>query len=149
MKSKSLFAPILVAALTLLTACGDPEPIHMTGGPTKPVRPPVFEVTSVELKAEPSQGAAPCPVTVRFSGLIQATGSGEVQYTFARSDGTTSPVHTMNFSGSNRQSVSDVWTLGDDAHLSSYAGWQTLKVLSPNVLETSSEAGAFSINCER
>lgn len=55
----------------------------------------------------------------------------------------------MNFSGGGTQPVIDVWVLGDPACSSCAAWWETLKVLSANELETSRDAGAFSIDCER
>jgi hypothetical protein len=151
MKKKTLIAPILIAALILLTGCGDPEPLHISSPPTRarPTATPAFRVTAVELKAEQAKITGPCPATVKFSGLIHASGSGQVSYVFVRSDGITSPVRTVNFSGSGTQAVSDVWTPGDAADLSSFDGWETLKVLSPNELESGREEGSFSITCER
>lgn len=160
MKIKILIAPIAFATLTLLTACGDPTPINTGSDPT--IKQPTqqspdataptardFQVTGVEFAAEQSQYAGPCPLTVKFSGRIKASGTGQVTYTFVRSDGTTSSVHTMDFSGDGEQPVSDTWTLGTTERLASHTGWQKLKVLSPNVVETSSESGAFSVECQR
>jgi hypothetical protein len=162
MKITRLTAPMLIASLLLLTAC-PAEPIHMTSDPERAVREPSgppqdpiklqptpeFQVTAAELTAKPTQGTGPCPVDINFSGSITANGKGQVTYTFVRSDGATAPVYMLEFSGSDTKQVSTTWKLGSAESLPSYTGWQTLKILSPNVLETPRDSGAFSINCQQ
>jgi hypothetical protein len=163
MKIKHLTAPIAITSLLLLTAC--PAPIHMTTEPErtqsananietsqaalKAELTSELQVTAVALNAESTKDTVPCPAEVKFSGSITAKGKGQVEYTFVRSDGATAPVYTLNFSQSGTQNVSTTWTLGDGVSLPSYTGWQTLKVLSPNAMESLRESGAFSIKCQQ
>jgi hypothetical protein len=106
-------------------------------------------VTEVFLKADNASGSGPCPITVKFTGYISTDGPATVQYSFTRSDGATAPVETLYFKAAGTQSVSTAWTLGDATSLPSYKGWQSLKVLSPNELESSHETGSFMIKCGR
>lgn len=104
-----------------------------------------FRVTDVVLKADNPNG--PCPVTLNFTGSISTDSAGTVQYTFIRSDGATGPVQTLDFKAAGTQTVSTSWTLGDAKSLPSYQGWQALRVISPNALESSRETGSFAMKC--
>ncbi len=106
-----------------------------------------FRVTGVSLQADNPIGSGPCPVTLKFTGYITMDGPGTVQYVFTRSDGGTGPVETLYFKAAGTQSVSTTWRLGNDTSLSSYEGWQVLKVISPNELESSRETGSFVMKC--
>lgn len=107
-----------------------------------------FRVTEAVLKADRGTVEESCPVTVNFKGYIRANGPGIVKYTFARSDGATGPVFTLEFREAGIQWVSTTWTLGDRNLLAKYQGWQAIKVLSPNALESSHETGGFRIACK-
>jgi hypothetical protein len=106
-----------------------------------------FRVTEVFLKADNAIGSGPCPVTIRFTGYISTDGPGTVKYTFTRSDGALGPVEILDFKAAGTQSVSTTWTLGDATSLPSYEGWQSLKVLSPNELESNHKTGSFVVKC--
>lgn len=97
-------------------------------------------VTAVTLRAERLAIRNTCPTTVDFRGSITMNGRGIVRYTFERSDGATAPVNTLFFTSAGTKEVSTTWTLGRD-----YNGYQKLKVVSPNSVE-SSEA-RFNLNC--
>jgi hypothetical protein len=97
-------------------------------------------VVGVSLRAERLAITNRCPATVDFRGSIKMNGRGVVKYTFERSDGATAPVYTLFFATAGTQEVSTSWTLGR-----SYSGYEKLKVLAPNVFE-SSEA-SFNLNC--
>ena len=101
-------------------------------------------VTEAVLKAEPVR-SGPCPVTVTFNGYITSDGPGTVKYTFGRSDGATGPVHTLEFKTAGTQAVTTTWTLGGPDTV--FEGWQIIKVLSPNAVESKPEAGAFTLRC--
>jgi hypothetical protein len=88
-----------------------------------------------------------CPIKVVFNGYITVDGPGTVAYTFTRSDGATAPIYKIEFQQAGSQSVTTDWTLGDEHTLPVYAGWQAIKILSPNEQESSHETGAFSITC--
>lgn len=107
-----------------------------------------FWVTGVSLSADRPSTAGPCPVTVTFSGHVTADGPGTVKYTFLRDDGATAPVFALEFKAAGSQPVETTWTLGDAAALPHYEGWQAVKVLSPNEMESDSSAGAFKVICD-
>jgi hypothetical protein len=97
-------------------------------------------VVAVSLRAERLPITNRCPTTVDFRGSITTNSRGVVRYTFERSDGATGPVYTLLFTSAGTKAVSTTWTLGR-----SYSGYQKLKVISPNSLE-SAEA-RFNLNC--
>ncbi len=107
-----------------------------------------FRVTEAVLKADRADLEEACPVTVHFKGYIRANGRGTVKYTFIRSDGATGPALTLEFREAGIQWVSTTWTLGDRNLLAKYRGWQAIKVLSPNTLESNHETGGFRIACK-
>jgi hypothetical protein len=106
-----------------------------------------FRVTEALLKADDARMSGPCPIKVVFNGYIAANGPGTVKYTFARSDGARAQAYAMEFKAAGTQAVSTDWTLGDATSLPRYDGWQALKILSPNEMESSHETGSFSIGC--
>jgi hypothetical protein len=106
-----------------------------------------FQVTNVVLKAGDANPSGKCPVTIKFAGAITANGKGAVQYTFTRNDGATSPIQTLSFTEAGTQTVSTDWTLGDASLLPHYEGWQAIKILSPNQMESSHETASFIMNC--
>lgn len=106
-----------------------------------------FAVTEAFLKADDAKMSGKCPIRVNFTGYITANGAGTVKYTFVRNDGATAPVYALDFKAAGTQAVSTDWTLGDAAVLPYYEGWQTIKILSPNELESNRETGKFSISC--
>lgn len=98
-------------------------------------------VVAVSLRAERLALRNVCPTTVDFRGSITTNSRGVVRYTFERSDGATAPIYTLIFTSAGTKEVSTTWTLGR-----SYNGYEKLKVISPNRME-SSEA-RFNLNCE-
>jgi hypothetical protein len=104
-----------------------------------------FRVIEAMLTADDGL-SGPCPIKVVFKGYIKTDGPGTVKYTFTRSDGATTPVLTIDFREAGRQPVSTDWTLGDAIALPHFAGWQAIRILSPNSYE-SNQAG-FEINCQ-
>ena len=106
-----------------------------------------FKVTEVFLKADDGRPTGPCPLRVVFRGYITANGPGTIKYTFTRSDGATGPVYIMEFKKAGTQAVMTDWTLGDPRVLPRYAGWQAVKVLLPEGVESNHDTGSFEINC--
>lgn len=104
-------------------------------------------VTDVFLKADDGRVSGGCPIKIVFHGSITTDGPGVVEYTFTRSDGAKGPVYKLEFEKAGSQPVATDWTLGDEQSLPSYSGWQAIKILSPNELESSHDTGAFSIKC--
>jgi len=105
------------------------------------------KVTEVFLKADDGRPTGKCPLLVKFNGYITANGAGTVKYTFTRSDGATAPIYTLTFDKAGTQPVSTDWTLGDVSVLPHYEGWQAVKILSPNEVESSHSTGSFVMNC--
>ncbi len=103
-------------------------------------------VTAASLSSSPEKYQGQCPVTIKFSGEITLNGEGTVRYTFIRSDGAMGPVETLYFDSAGTKTVSTVWTLGGPG-LTTYDGWQAIKILSPNVME--SEKASFAFRCEK
>jgi len=94
----------------------------------------------------------PCPVVVRFSGGVTVAGAMsenrpcQVRYIFTRSDGATDTIEkTLTFTTPGTTPVSTTWTLGGPS-LTEYVGWEALKILSPNPLE--SHHADFKMRCE-
>ena len=106
-----------------------------------------FRVTKAFLKADDARISGPCPLKVVFNGYIATNGPGTVKYTFTRSDGAAGPAYTLEFKDAGTQAVSTDWTLGDASTLPRFEGWQALKILSPNEMESSHDTGSFSITC--
>jgi hypothetical protein len=99
-------------------------------------------VTAASLSAAPEKYRGQCPVTIKFSREITANGVGTVKYAFIRSDGALGPVEVLQFDSAGTKAVSTVWTLGGP-DLTTYDGWQAIKILSPNVLESNKALFAF------
>lgn len=104
-------------------------------------------VTEVILKPEHPTYSGPCPMTIHFRGYIKTDGPVDVKYVFKRSDGATMDPLLLSFSGAGVQRVETTWTLGDARLLPRYAGWQAIKILSPNEVESNHAAGSFRLVC--
>jgi hypothetical protein len=116
-------------------------------GASAPASAQEFQVTEVVLKAERGDEAkVTCPFTVNFVGHITANGRGRVRYTFVRSDGATGPIEPLDFEDAGTKSVRTTWTLGG-SDLTRYEGWQAIKIVSPNKIESGRKAGSFAVAC--
>lgn len=105
------------------------------------------DVTKASLELAPANHSGVCPVTLQFSGRISVDQPGTtVQYTWLRSDGLEAPVSSLFFAKAGTKDVDTSWTLGH-SDLSTFSGWQQVKVLKPN-LRLSNQA-RFSLRCER
>jgi len=56
-------------------------------------------------------------------------------------------VFTLDFDAAGTKTVNTTWTLGG-VGLMEYKGWQRLKILSPNEIESSAETGSFKMSCK-
>jgi hypothetical protein len=104
-----------------------------------------FHVTGASLTADDAGMSGPCPMKMVFRGFITANGPGTVKYTFTRSDGATGPAYAIEFKEAGTQAVSADWTLGDASALPHFEGWQAIRILSPNGLE--SDRALFKGTC--
>jgi len=106
-------------------------------------------VITARLRAVPENFSGRCPAKIRFDGVIMVRNNTRpplrVQYRFLRSDGALSPISTIVFDGNGSKNVSTTWTLGGPS-LSSYSGWQSIKILYPQ--EAESNRANFSVACQ-
>jgi len=100
------------------------------------------QVVAAELTGSTRIYKGACPVKIKFTGAIKAAGSISankpctVKYIFTRSDGAIdTEVKALKFTAPGTKPVSTEWTLGGP-ELPHYVGWEAIKVLSPNVLES-------------
>jgi len=97
-----------------------------------------FRVTQVTLYPTPGSYTGHCPVAIHYRGVIVASGSGTVRYSFARSDGAIAPVFTLHFDSAGAKEVSDTWQVGGAGR--SFELWQALKILDPQPAVESNKA---------
>lgn len=107
--------------------------------------PSQLNVTSVSLSASPANHVGRCPVDIKFTGEISANGKGTVNYTFVRSDGTTSSVRSVNFDGPGTRDVQTTWSMGSSNTQARYSGWIVIKILTPTPKQ--SRRAEFRIDC--
>jgi hypothetical protein len=133
---------LVIFGVVLATALGssaqDQKKVEYVNDPT---------VVEVLLKPDRANPTGNCPISITFNGTIRTNGPATVKYTFTRSDGATSPVLTLQYAEAGVQSVATSWTIGNTTSLPRYSGWQAIKVLSPNVMESSHDAGSFEMAC--
>lgn len=106
-----------------------------------------FTVTEARLAAEDTRMTGPCPINVVFNGYITTDGPGTVRYAFVRSDGATGPTREMVFNAAGTRDVSTSWTVGNLTSMPHFEGWQAIRILSPNTLE--SRRANFTLDCSR
>lgn len=103
---------------------------------------------AADLSVNASAGPMPaaCPGTITFTATITASnfGSGlrQVQYTWLRDDGGTSPTQTLTFpvGTSSTRTISTTWQLG-----ASHTGWEAVQIAYPQPM-TSNHAN-FRFAC--
>ena len=105
-----------------------------------------IRVEGAGLEATPVSYVGACPGVIKFNGKIQANGRGLVKYRYERSDGATGPVEYLEFEAAGVKPVSTSWTLGDASSLPHFEGWEIIKILSPNTLE--SNRANFKLVCK-
>ena len=101
-----------------------------------------FSVTEILLKADDVFPKTECPHEIKFHGYIKTDGEGAVKYVFVRSDGATSAAREIYFDKAGTKEIETSWTLG-----ANYEGYQAIKVLSPNEIESKPKSGWFNLTC--
>ena len=96
---------------------------------------------TVKLAVRPDSYTGTCPVAVTFRGRIAVSEPSNIKYKFFRSDGSSSEEKLLRFTEPGWQDITTTWTLSG-----SYAGWMTIKLLSPQVIE--SERAEFKVVCQ-
>lgn len=103
-------------------------------------------VTKATLKPTKKVNSGDCPAKIVFNGTITVNSPGIVSYIFTRSDGATDTnIKKIKFLASGSKKVSTTWTLGGAA-LTNFKGWQAIKILSPNPLN--SAHADFELYCD-
>jgi hypothetical protein len=142
----SAVAFVTLLSVGMLTAgCGDdnasvtnPDPAGRGGTGT------TFKVTAVTVvKPEPATFTGTCPTKIVFAGHITTDGPGTVRYVWVRSDGGASAENAVVFNAAGTQEVVTSWTLGERGQVA--VQWQTLRVTSPNTME--STRAEFALSC--
>jgi WD40 repeat protein/predicted chitinase/energy-coupling factor transporter ATP-binding protein EcfA2 len=110
-----------------------------------------FNVSSVQLAAQPEQYEGKCPATVKFTGAITVQGrSGTVEYKFVRNDGSESLPQALVFEGPGTRLVSDsTYVLENGVSRAGRPypteGWVEIQILKP--IEMESRRATFSVKC--
>lgn len=103
-------------------------------------------VTRATLSPAQKVYSGDCPGKIVFNGTITVNAPGTVSYVFTRSDGATDTrIKKLLFRAAGSKPVSTTWTLGG-ATLPNYKGWQAIKILSPNPLN--SRHAEFEVHCD-
>jgi len=87
-----------------------------------------------------------CPAEIKFKGTITSEKPGKIQYRFIRNDGTLLPVESLEFSMPGAKEVNGLWIAGD-AGTSSYEGWQAIRIVYPEEVE--SNKAKFKLICNQ
>lgn len=102
-----------------------------------------ISVNKPVLTAEPSSYSGKCPVTIKFTGVIEVHGSGgRVRYQFIRSSKEKLPERELIFDSPGTKEVTDTWRLGESGFV---YGWEYIKILEPQPQD--SDKAEFKINC--
>ncbi len=100
-----------------------------------------FNITDVSLTPSPSSYSGLCPVTVRTTAKITATGSGQAVFRWVRSDGVQSSQQSVSFSGPGTKSVTYDWQINDSKD--NY--WIALSFSQPSSFTTNQTP--FKVTC--
>jgi hypothetical protein len=103
--------------------------IDITSLPSAPIP---FYITDVSLTPSPASYSGLCPVTVRTTAKITATGAGQAVFRWVRSDGVQSSQQSVSFSGPGTKSVTYDWQINDNKD--SY--WIAMSFSQPSTFTT-------------
>src|SRR5262249_12632659 len=112
-------------------------------------RPGTARITNVAVTNDRPEFKGICPVTITFDAAVSvAGGPGIVWYTWLRSDGALGPMEQLTVPpGNGTYTVSTTWTLGGPGM--TYSGWQALRVVYPDFIESSPSRFTFTCTGER
>lgn len=95
-----------------------------------------FAVTTVNMSVDSTSATTACPPgkTFTFRAEIITNGPGTVKYHWVFSNGSTTPVVTLNYATAGPNSESTTWTLGAAGALPAnpYGGWAQVVIDEPN-----------------
>jgi len=104
------------------------------------VHSPGFVETITATLVTPSKQAGIAPFTVHFRGTITVSARCTVEYTFNRSDGSTSSQRWLDFTGAGSKNVSDAWAISTN-----YSGWETIHISSPRILDSKKSDFTYTV----
>ncbi len=87
----------------------------------------MFAVTRVTISADNANYSGSCPHTFNLSAEITSTREGTVTYYWERSDGSKTPVQSVEFSGPGKKTVASTFQV-----TSSFDGWVSIYIDHPN-----------------
>jgi hypothetical protein len=87
----------------------------------------MFAVTRVTISADNANFSGSCPHTFNLSAEITSTREGTVTYYWERSDGSKTPVQSVEFSGPGKKTVTSTFEVA-----SSFDGWVSIYIDNPN-----------------
>jgi hypothetical protein len=135
---------MLITAITGLITLLRPVWKPLLFPPTEvPVPRSAFSVIGVLLGVDHPNYDGPCPVQLKFSGHIEASGSGTVAYRFLRSHDPQPGQETVPVEHGKSKPFENTWTVGKPGERIS--GWEQLQIISPGNASSSQEH--FTINC--
>lgn len=98
-----------------------------------------FKIGTVSAVSSPANYTGSCPKTVKFYGVITGSGAGNVIYTWVKSDGSETGNTPIRFDFASSKTVEFNWERNGGS------GWVKLKVLDPNLIESSQ--ATFNVGC--
>ena len=130
---------LATSALFLFAAIVTTSSAQINGGNVGTTRPHVSKVTSVGISALGTGAAGnDCPKGAMVTAGITTDGPCTVQYQWIYSWKAPGPVETMTFTKAESKSTSVSMTLASNES-PTFSGWIKMKVISPNVMESSQQ----------
>ena len=123
--------------------------ITNTPGPTQTPTVTAIPFTVTQVFASPALNSyniqtSGCTATYTFSANILANGAGKVVYHWVRSDGSTTPQATLEYTAAGFQKVTDSWTVSSASF--TVSGTDRIYIDQPN--DKAFDAVGFSVSCE-
>jgi WD40 repeat protein len=104
-----------------------------------------IRIRDVSVNVAPDSYSGPCPVRVKISANITATGSGTIIYRFVRSSGYVGGERTLRFETSSTKEVSTTWLFGSRSTSNTSGNFQ-LEITSPQIYL--SKKVSYIIRCQ-
>lgn len=119
------------AASQVASAAPPATPATTSAPPSVGTSAGALRIAQVTLRADPAESIGACPVKIVFSSTITvAGGPGSVAYRWKSSDGDTSPLKKVSFTGPGSQTVTSSWTV-DASTVVTHAGWSSIEIVDP------------------
>lgn len=109
-------------------------------------QPPPLRVDKLTLEFERSNEARVCPTVLRFHGLIETSGAGQVRYRWRTSEGETTPFAVIRMNAKEPREIIHLQRMGNPRD-SSVSGWVELEVAENQGTKTA--RAEFGVKCVR